>query len=371
MTIDTESRTRTTDNDDVLDSVEVEASAVDTERPEPGPDAETGSAETGSAETGSAETDTESGTDTESEPARVSWRARALAYTIDMAGPAAILAVLALTFADDSGSRWARIACGVAVAAVIGFIGWNSVYRQGTTGRTLGKLTVGLRTTRCDTSRAPGILRAVWREAARIVDTAPALLGWFWPLRDGRGQTFSDKIAGTVVVADEASETGTRRQARTAAVGVLVALVAALGGLAAVQYVHDYRSDDATAAIASRAQDIAKDSTIALLSYQAATVDKDLAGASAKLTGSFKDYYNDYTKNVVIPAAKEKAVNTRAESVGTALVSADDRHATVLVFLNQTTTTADNPQPSQLASTVRVQLTEVGHEWLISGFDPI
>jgi Mce-associated membrane protein len=43
----------------------------------------------------------------------------------------------------------------------------------------------------------------------------------------------------------------------------------------------------------------------------------------------------------------------------------------VLVFINQTATTADKPQPAALSSTMRVDLVEIGHEWQISQLEPI
>lgn len=303
---------------------------------------------------------------------RAPWRARVWAYAVDVICPAATLLVLGLTVANDPPNQSVQIACGVAAAVVVGFVAWNVVYRQGATGRTIGKLLAGIRTVRPETASPPGALRALGREVAHVIDTVPLLAGWLWPLRDRRGQSFADKLADTVVITDAAAEAADpRRHPRTAALGIFAAFAAALVGLAATQYFHDYLRNQATAEISGRAQDIAQQSTVELLSYHAATVEKDLGAASSKLTGSFKDYYDNYVKSFVIPTAKEKSVDTQARSVGSALVSADDRHATVLVFINQTTTTADNPQPAQMASTVRVQLTKVGNDWLIAEFEPI
>jgi Mce-associated membrane protein len=43
----------------------------------------------------------------------------------------------------------------------------------------------------------------------------------------------------------------------------------------------------------------------------------------------------------------------------------------VLVFINQTTTTSDKPDPSMTSSSVKVSLTHVDGKWLISSFDPV
>jgi len=45
--------------------------------------------------------------------------------------------------------------------------------------------------------------------------------------------------------------------------------------------------------------------------------------------------------------------------------------AVVLVFLNQTTTSTENPDGSFSTSAVKVGLTKVGDAWLISSFDPV
>jgi Mce-associated membrane protein len=43
----------------------------------------------------------------------------------------------------------------------------------------------------------------------------------------------------------------------------------------------------------------------------------------------------------------------------------------VLVFLNQTTTSKENPNGSFTASSVKVGLNKVDGSWLISAFDPV
>jgi Mce-associated membrane protein len=45
--------------------------------------------------------------------------------------------------------------------------------------------------------------------------------------------------------------------------------------------------------------------------------------------------------------------------------------AVVLLYLNQTTTSKENPDGSFTASSVKVGLTKVDDDWLISSFDPV
>lgn len=114
----------------------------------------------------------------------------------------------------------------------------------------------------------------------------------------------------------------------------------------------------------------AKDGTIAMLSYQPDSVEKDLGAARDRLTGTFKDSYIQLTHDVVIPGAKQRHISATATVPAAASVSANANHAVALVFVNQTVVVGKDP-PAASASSVRVTLDKVGQRWLISGFDPV
>jgi len=114
----------------------------------------------------------------------------------------------------------------------------------------------------------------------------------------------------------------------------------------------------------------AKDSTIALLSYKPDTVEQQLGGARDLMTGDFRDSYTSLTNDVVIPGAKQKQISAVATVPAVASVSADPRHAVVLVFVNQTVVVGQDA-PTGTASSVRVTLDKIGDRWLISKFDPV
>jgi len=115
---------------------------------------------------------------------------------------------------------------------------------------------------------------------------------------------------------------------------------------------------------------VAKDVTVAMLSYQPDTVDKDLGAARDRLTGSLKDSYTRLTHDVVIPGAKQQHISAVATVPAVASVSATPNHAVTLVFVNQTSVIGNDP-PSATASTVRVTLDKIGGHWYVSGFDPV
>jgi Mce-associated membrane protein len=126
--------------------------------------------------------------------------------------------------------------------------------------------------------------------------------------------------------------------------------------------------DDATARIESARA--AKDSTIALLSYQPNTVEQQLGAARDLVTGDFRDAYTQLTHDVVIPGAKQKQISAAASVPAVASVYASEKHAVAMVFVNQTTVFGADP-PSASTSTVRVTLDKVDGRWLISQFDPV
>lgn len=114
----------------------------------------------------------------------------------------------------------------------------------------------------------------------------------------------------------------------------------------------------------------AKDSTIALLSYQPDTVDKELKAARDRLTGSFKDSYTQLIQDVVIPGAKKQHISAVATVPGAASVSATPKHAVALLYVDQTVVVGSDA-PTDTSSIVRVTMDRTGGKWLISGFDPL
>jgi Mce-associated membrane protein len=146
----------------------------------------------------------------------------------------------------------------------------------------------------------------------------------------------------------------------------LLLLLAAAGGYL------KWQSSSIRASQTSSVESVAaaKDATVAMLSYQPDTVEKDLGAARDRLTGTFKDSYTQLTHDVVMPGAKQRHISAVATVPAAASVSATANHAVALVFVNQTAVVGTEP-PSATASTVRVTLDKVGDRWLISGFDPV
>jgi Mce-associated membrane protein len=199
-------------------------------------------------------------------------------------------------------------------------------------------------------------------------------------------------IDGSVDETDEATETkggatdaqpqpetrdGIVRRSARVVVGRLGAIVLAFAllasaGVAAWVYFEKYRPDQQTNdAAATVALDAAKNGTVAMLSYSPESLDKDFATAKSHLTGDFLSYYTQFTERVVTPAAKQKAVKTSASVVRAAVSELHPDSAVVLVFINQNTSSKENPDGAFAASAVKVGLKKINDAWLISAFDPV
>jgi Mce-associated membrane protein len=153
---------------------------------------------------------------------------------------------------------------------------------------------------------------------------------------------------------------------------LLVASVIAAVGLAAVLFFLQYRPDrQVDDAAAHRAIQAASDGAVASLSYSTDHMDRDFANAKSHLTGEFLAYYDTFTKQVVAPAVQQKQITQTATVVRAAVSELHPDSAVVLVFLNETTTGKDKPQPLTTPSSVRITLTKVNGSWLISKLDPV
>ncbi|GAA3534869.1 hypothetical protein [Nocardioides daeguensis] len=155
------------------------------------------------------------------------------------------------------------------------------------------------------------------------------------------------------------------------AAGVLVLLVAA----AAFTTVQAHRAaglaDARAAALAA-----AKERVPALLGYDAATLDADLAVAAEQTTGAFRTDYGKILAEVVKPTAAQRGISTTAVVDAAGVVSGSRDRVVVLLFLTQTTTTTKGEGggkggTSVSGSRVEVTMTRDGDRWRIAGLRPV
>ena|ERR1700722_18031973 len=147
----------------------------------------------------------------------------------------------------------------------------------------------------------------------------------------------------------------------------VVAAVALTACLFVLQYRPDRQLDDAAA---RRAIQAASEGAVAALSYSPENMDHDFARARSHLTGDFLAYYDKFTKEFVIPMVQQNQLRQTASVQRAAVSELGPDSAVVLVFLNETTTGKDKPQPLITPSSVKITLTKVRGSWLISKLDP-
>ncbi|MGH4022934.1 MAG: hypothetical protein ACRDT0_27610 [Pseudonocardiaceae bacterium] len=161
---------------------------------------------------------------------------------------------------------------------------------------------------------------------------------------------------------------GTRRPRRVlVAFGVVVALLAA--GVVTLSW-YDRRAAQVEQA-RTAALKAAERQAVTVLSYDFRSINRDLERARSALTGQFLEDFTELTTQVVAPAAKQQQISTSAKVVGSSVVEADPDRAVVLLFVNQTTKTAQAQMPQLSGSRVQLTLVEVDGRWLISELDPI
>src|SRR5690606_4689349 len=137
------------------------------------------------------------------------------------------------------------------------------------------------------------------------------------------------------------------RKVRRSPEPVLLTLLAVVAvALAAALLVFQYRPDSRGDAAKNEVLSAATEGTVALLSYSPESLDQDFAAAKSRMTGDFLNYYTQFTEKVIAPAAKEKSVKTSASVVRSAVAEIHPDSAVALLFINQTTTSAEKPDPA-------------------------
>lgn len=126
------------------------------------------------------------------------WPKRAGGYVIDVLIliPAYIVAVIGLQIGGGFGGLVAVIG----YLAAIGIAIWNQVFKQGTTGQSIGKGVLSIKLISEETGQPLGPLMTFVRGIVHIVDAIPCYVGFLWPLWDEKRQTFADKIMKSIVI---------------------------------------------------------------------------------------------------------------------------------------------------------------------------
>ncbi len=132
--------------------------------------------------------------------AHATFAGRAGAHLIDAGGPVVGLLVIARLLNRFHHSAAPVALAGLGVLALLVFAVWNTLFRQGATGQSLGKRALGIRLVGERSGQPIGVGRTLVRQVAHLLDALPLYVGYLWPLWDERRQTFADKACATIVV---------------------------------------------------------------------------------------------------------------------------------------------------------------------------
>jgi Mce-associated membrane protein len=160
----------------------------------------------------------------------------------------------------------------------------------------------------------------------------------------------------------------TRRQLiGYAAAGVLGALFLAGAIFFGLRVHSDHLTDQARSDAPAAAGTQAK----AMLSYDYGHAKQQLDAAAGGLTGDFRTVFQNLVDNTLVKGAQEKQITVKADVQAASVETASPDKATVLLFINQFTTSKDNPQAVINPSRVEMQMRKVDGRWLAASMNPV
>ncbi|GAC49170.1 hypothetical protein [Gordonia aichiensis] len=169
------------------------------------------------------------------------------------------------------------------------------------------------------------------------------------------------------LIAKIGSLSRTRVRAIAGALAVAVLVAAGLFGYFFAQLHSDNaRIEDENTALA-----VMRKTVPTLLSYRAKEIDKDFDSKYDLLTGKFHDDFKKLSTESIIPEAKKRDLVTNAKVAESGVIGTTGDSVTILMFINQTTSSSDEPTPKIDGSRVKVTTTRADNTWKISALQPV
>lgn len=157
---------------------------------------------------------------------------------------------------------------------------------------------------------------------------------------------------------------GRWRVAIVTVLGLLVAGSGVAAGLLDTQTSNDAATQqNRDAAVAAAKTEVAQ-----ILSYNYKTLNADIARASADTTGQFSGQFGVLASQLIGPNAVKQQTVTKAVVPVAAAVDSSGDEVTVLMFVDQSTTSKQQPKAQTNASQLRVTMQRVNGRWLVEQF---
>ena len=103
----------------------------------------------------------------------------------------------------------------------------------------------------------------------------------------------------------------------------------------------------------------------AILSYDYATLDADSAAAAALMTPAYADTYRKTVADLLTDAATASRGEVSARAMASGVATAEAGRVQVLVFVDQTSTTADDARPQTALNRVLLTMVWSDEAWLV------
>lgn len=161
---------------------------------------------------------------------------------------------------------------------------------------------------------------------------------------------------------------GGRRRTLLAGVAVL-ALLALI--VCVVVAAFSLRAREVVEADRTSAEQAARGAVERLLSYDSKNLDPTRAAIDQMAIGSFHDQFATVFDQIVSPNATHQRAKSQAAVRESGVVSADEGRVVVLLFLNQSTSSAQLPADRIDTIQTRVTMTRIDDRWLISALDQV
>jgi Mce-associated membrane protein len=283
--------------------------------------------------------------------ALASWGARGGALALDILPGAALFAtaaLVALSVPSRGAWWWACVTTGAVAMLLTAF---NRLVVPTVSGQTLGRAVFGITVVRRNDA-AVGAWSLLLRDLTHVLDTAPALVGWFWPLWDLRRRTFADHLLRTESRLLEPRRPDRKVRRFAAALVLSVALLCGAGASVSFLVVrqHDRSIADARAQIAQRGPHMVEQ----ILSYHPDTIRDDFDRARSVATDNYRAQLTAQQEAI----QKAGAVRNEYWVTDSSVLSATTDRATMLVFLQGQR--GAPPDQRYITATVRVTFVDAG-----------
>lgn len=146
---------------------------------------------------------------------------------------------------------------------------------------------------------------------------------------------------------------------------VAVALVAVLGVTA---WVWSLPSDTAVETSTRSAQAAAENAAVAILSYDAETLEQDQETAQSFMTSDYRKDYDELFE-VIKQNAPSTGTKVEAEVIASGVVRSGEDRVAILLFVNRPTTNKQQSEPVIYKDQVTVTMELVGDEWLVDDLE--